>query len=64
MITHDRTPRSIVTVCRECGAREVHITPGDARAWDIDHLTRVHPEATAERTRSITASRVARYRSK
>lgn len=62
MMWFDRTQRSVVAGCRQCGSREVFTGQAAADAWAMDHVYRAHPAPTLEHERAITASRVRRHR--
>lgn len=62
MIWFDRTQRSVVVGCRQCGRREVTTSQAAADAWALDHVNRAHPGPSPEHERAITASRVRRHR--
>lgn len=62
MIWFDRTQRSIVAGCAQCGAREVCLDQPQADRWALDHVYRAHPAPSHEHMQAITAGRVRRYR--
>lgn len=62
MIWFDRTQRSVVVGCYQCGRREVFASRGAADAWATDHVYRAHPEPTHEHHQAITAGRVRNHR--
>lgn len=60
MIRFDRTQRSVVTVCKACGARDVLNDQREADAWATSHIERAHPVADrSQLVDSITASQAA-----
>lgn len=62
MIWFDRTQRSVVVGCHQCGCREVCTTQSAADTWALDHIHRAHPGPSPEQERSLTASRVRAHR--
>lgn len=62
MIWFDRTQRSVVVGCRQCGVREVTTTRAAADTWARDHVDRAHPGPSPEQERALTAARVRRHR--
>lgn len=62
MIWFDRTQRSVVVGCVQCGAREVFSSQAIADRWAMDHVYRAHPGPTPEQQRAITANRKRRQR--
>lgn len=62
MIWFDRTQRSVVVGCYQCGRREVFASMAAADAWATDHVYRAHPGPSPEHERAITASRKRRQR--
>lgn len=62
MIWFDRTSRSVVVGCRQCGTRRLFNHQGEADGWVVDHLNRAHPGPSPEQERAITAARQRRAR--
>lgn len=62
MISFDRTQRSVVACCVQCGRREIFTHQAAADAWAMDHIYRAHPGPSVEHERAITASRQRRHR--
>lgn len=58
----DRTDRSVVVGCRQCGTRRLFNDRREADAWALEHVQRAHPGPSPEHMRAITASRVRRHR--
>lgn len=62
MITFDRSDRSVVAVCDECGARDVFASPAAADRWAADHAGSACAAPSGARTRFLTAARVRKHR--
>lgn len=62
MMFFDRTQRSVVAGCHQCGCREVFGSMAAADAWAMDHVNRAHPGPSIEHQRALTASRKRRER--
>lgn len=56
MIFFDRTQRSVVVGCRQCGVREVVTAQAAADSWATMHVYRAHPGPTDAEMQAITAS--------
>lgn len=62
MITFDRTSRSVVWRCTQCGTGDVCASMVSADAEAMRHVQRAHPEPSHEHMQAITASRKRRER--
>lgn len=62
MIWFDRTQRTVLVGCRQCGTRRLFGTQAQADDWAHAHILRAHPGPSPEQMRAITASRVRRHR--
>ena len=62
MFRFDRTSRSIVVICTQCGTRDIATTQSAADRWALDHVNRAHPGPSWAEERRITANAAARQR--
>lgn len=61
MITFDRSARSVVAVCAECGTRDIFATVTAADRWAVDHVMTCGDPSEA-RTTFLASARQRRSR--
>lgn len=62
MIWFDRTQRTVLVGCRQCGTRRLFGTQPQADTWAHDHVMRSHRGPSPAEERAIAASQKRRQR--